>query len=56
MEIYMSIDREIPDSSNTQYVVTDVWREVEDKPYIKIRDIQIGRYIYTLYYNQGYVK
>ncbi len=56
VEIYMSIDREIPDSSNTQYVVTDVWREVEDKPYIKIRDIQIGRYIYTFYYNQGYVK
>lgn len=55
-EIYMSIEREIPDSSNTQYIVTDGWRDVEDKPYVKIRDIQIGRYIYTLYYNQGYIK
>lgn len=55
-EVYMSIDREIPDSSNTQYVVTDAWRDVEDRPYIKVRDIQIGRYIYTLYYNQGYVR
>ncbi len=56
VEIYMSIEREMPDSSNTQYIVTDGWRDVEDKPYVKIRDIQIGRYIYTLYYNQGYVK
>lgn len=55
-EIYMNIGREIPDSSNTQYIVTDEWRGVEDMPYIKIRDIQVGRYVYTLYYNQGYVK
>lgn len=55
-EVYMSIDREIPDSSNTQYIVTDAWRDVEDRPYVKVRDIQIGRYIYTLYYNQGYVQ
>lgn len=55
-EVYMSIDREIPDSSNTQYIVTDAWRDVDDQPYVKVRDIPIGRYIYTLYYNQGYVK
>lgn len=55
-EIYMSIGREMPDSSNTQYVVTDAWRDVEEMPYVKVRDIQIGRYIYTLYYNRGYMK
>lgn len=53
-EIYMSIGREMSESSNTQYIVTDGWRGVEDMPYVKIRDIQIGRYVYTLYYNQGY--
>lgn len=55
-EVYMSIGREMPDSSNTQYIVTDAKRDVEDMPYVKVRDIQIGRYIYTLYYNQGYMK